>query len=111
MSTYSPEAAAFYDHLFACRSCRAVAGHYCDEGQHLRRVYYVPHWVESLLRRPTREARARGLAACPADLRAEVEAEVRRQFAGGYTVPDADYLERQQQREARASLRRARREG
>jgi hypothetical protein len=105
MSTYSPEAAAFYDHLFACSRCRAVASHYCEEGQRLRRIYMVPHWVESLLRRPTREARARGLAACPADLRAEVEAEVRRQFAGGYTVPDAEYLERRDQRAARRPLR------
>ena len=105
MSTYSPEAAAFYDHVFGCRECRAPVSHYCAAGAELRRAYYVPAWVDDLMHRPTREASARGLRAVPEDLREEVERLVRAAFAGGYTVPDADYLERRELRAARRSLR------
>lgn len=98
-SRHGPECAAYYDHIFGCPSCSPAAGHHCPAGQSLRAAYLVPRWVESIMRTPTREARRQQLTqAVPADLRAEVEAQVRTRFAAGEVFPDADFHQRQFER-------------
>lgn len=99
MSPHGTACAAFYNHIFGCRTCSPRASHYCPAGQQLRAAYMVPLWVEPIMRTPTREARHQQLTqAVPAGLRAEVEAQVRTRFAAGEVFPDADFHQRRRDR-------------